>query len=170
MIELARRYHDALEEELDDMPNKSPMELFISLYRTGRGREISKSKPLTEINDKYAKYQSIKNMAKDFTSGVLKDDPTELLLDTLVNWEEIEQEIFDTNMISHALKLDLYRKEGGDFVLTDRGREVTLERQRMTPVEARALIRETMRTQASGLTIETEEERTPTKQNPVSQL
>ena len=73
-------------------------------------------------------------------------------------------------MISHALELNLYRKEGDDFVLTDKGREVTLERQRMTPVEARALIRETMRTQANGLAIETEEERTPTKQNPVSQL
>ena len=59
--------------------------------------------PLTEVSDKYAKYQKIKNMAKDFTSGVLKDDPTEMLGDTLINWEEIEQEIFDTNMISHAL-------------------------------------------------------------------
>ncbi len=71
-------------------------------------------------------------------------------------------------MLCHAQDLKLYVKKGDDFELTDEGRRVTLERQSMSPVEVRKLIRETMRDQ-TDLVIESESERAPTEHDILSQ-
>ena len=64
-------------------------------------------------------------------------------------------------MLYHAQDLKLYVKIGDDYELTDEGRRVTLERQNMSAVEVRELIRQTMRDQ-TDLKIESESERAPT--------
>lgn len=109
-------------------------------------------------------------MAHDYTKGCYKLEKGEVktLEENEVDWEEIDQEIFDMGVLDLAKDLDLYRKVGDDFVLTELGRKVTEERQQMTAVEARALIRETMRRETISLRMEEEDERTPTEQDPLS--
>jgi len=83
-------------------------------------------------------------MASEFTTGEYKDDPVIEFLDdnhTKVDMEAVHQETFDVNMLCHAQDLKLYVKKGDDFELTDEGRRITLERQNMSAVEVRELIR-----------------------------
>jgi hypothetical protein len=86
-------------------------------------------------------------MGKIYTTGNYRKEVREELKknEKEVDWLGIDQEIYDMGVLALALRLGLYNKEGEDFVLTKKGLEVTEQRQRLSNVEARAVIRETMR-------------------------
>jgi hypothetical protein len=77
-------------------------------------------------------------------------------------WDPINQEMYDQAVLRWAFKLKLYAKKYYSFYLTDEGKRVTELRQQMSAVEARALVRKTMR-RITQLQILSEDEREPTK-------
>ena len=147
----------------------TPLQQFFVIYGTGKGKQLSKSRPVSEIMDKYAKYFQVKNMTTEFANGELSTGVTQVTDGVFVDFERVHQEIFDVNMLFQAQELGLYKKVGADhFELTQRGKLITEQRQLMTAAEVRALVRKAINESNIGLTAITEEERTPTEQDTLS--
>ena len=70
--------------------------------------------------------------------------------------ETSDQETYDLTMLVWANELGLYEKRGLDFHLTQEGLRVAQERQNLTDVETRELIRNAMR-QRTQLRVPSEE-------------
>ena len=62
----------------------------------------------------------------------------------LKDQETRDQESYNLVVLTWAFQLQLYERRGFHFFLTEKGDRTTFLRQRMTPTDARALIRETM--------------------------
>ena len=124
-------------------------------HKVPPGRDLA-----TAGTDRYAKYQLVGEMTGQYPSvGYVTNEngDTETVELDLKDQETRDQESYNLVVLTWAFQLQLYERRGFHFFLTEKGDQTTFLRQRMAPMDARALIRETMR--LAGLKVLQESEK-----------